>query len=92
MFPNEWQEESNKHIELLQDVIKGLRAEIEILRQANKNDLLQRVNHHIDFEKLRQDYFNECVDKTSGKSKLYVCLAPHDLFEWFRKKLIGYEA
>lgn len=32
MFPNKWQDESNKHIELLQDAIKGLRAEIEIMK------------------------------------------------------------
>jgi hypothetical protein len=48
------------------------------------------VSHRIDFEKLRQAYFNECVDKTNGKSKLHVCLAPHDLFEWFRKELLEY--
>lgn len=51
---------------------------------------INSVSHRIDFEKLRQAYFNECVDKTNGKSKLYVCLAPHDLFEWFRKELLEY--
>jgi len=31
--------ENNKHIQLLEYVIKGLRAEIEILKQINENDL-----------------------------------------------------
>jgi len=51
---------------------------------------IDSVSQRIDFEKLRQDYFKECVDKANGKSKLYVCLAPHDLFEWFRKEILEY--
>ncbi len=46
----------------------------------------------IDFNKLRDEFFDECVDKRAfceiGESfDRVVSLAPHDLFEWFKKKL-----
>ena len=46
----------------------------------------------IDFNKLRDEFFAECVDKRAfceiGESfDRVVSLAPHDLFEWFKKKL-----
>ena len=89
--PRHAMEKTVKHlkqdISLLDDIIEDL------ANGDNASDSglhLQRVSHRIDFEKLRQAYFNECVEKTNGKSKLYVCLAPHDLFEWFRKEIIEY--
>ena len=46
----------------------------------------------IDFNKLRDEFFDECVDKRAfceiGESfDRVVSLAPHDMFEWFKKKL-----
>ena len=46
----------------------------------------------IDFNKLRDEFFAECVDKRAfceiGESfDRVVSLAPHDMFEWFKKKL-----
>lgn len=36
----------------------------------------------IDWRKLREDFFNECVEEKR------ICIAPHDLFEWFKRKLL----
>ena len=48
----------------------------------------------IDFNKLRDEFFDECVDKRAfceiGESfDRVVSLAPHDMFEWLEKKLIN---
>lgn len=77
MFPNRWQEESNKHIELLQDMIKGLRAEIEILKQANKNDLLPLVMPSLldlDFKQMRKakGLTLRQVEESTGISNAYL--------------------
>lgn len=48
----------------------------------------------IDWAKLRQDYFAECVDNQQeqlddgiSSSRIRVNLAAHDLFEWFKRKI-----
>ena len=46
----------------------------------------------IDFNKLRDEFFAECVDKRAfceiGESfDRVVSLAPHDMFEWIKNKL-----
>ena len=48
----------------------------------------------IDWQKLRNDFFTDCtesqegVDYWTGANTLKrVCLAPHDLFEWFKTKI-----
>lgn len=47
----------------------------------------------IDWDKLRKEFFHECTDKTFANkyspSIKKVSVTPHDLFEWFRKKLAG---
>ena len=52
----------------------------------------EKSKNPIDFNKLRDEFFAECVDKRAfceiGESfDRVVSLAPHDMFEWFKKKL-----
>ena len=42
----------------------------------------------INWDELRTSFFNECTDKSFGLSK--VTLAPHDLFEWFKKEVMEF--
>ena len=53
---------------------------------------LRESKNPIDFNKLREEFFAECVDKRAfceiGESfDRVVSLAPHDMFEWIKKKL-----
>ena len=52
----------------------------------------EKSKNPIDFNKLRDEFFDECVDKRAfceiGESfDRIVSLAPHDLFEWIKNKL-----
>lgn len=54
--------------------------------------IISESKKEIDFNKLRDEFFDECVDKRAfceiGESfDRVVSLAPHDMFEWFKKKL-----
>ena len=42
-----------------------------------------------DWKELRVKYFDECVNiyTAPGIYKIQVNLAPHDLFEWFKKEI-----
>lgn len=42
-----------------------------------------------DWNKLREQFFEECVDDIPGGSMRKVNMAPHDLFEWMRYKIEG---
>lgn len=66
------------------DRISGLIKVVSAMRDEAREE---KDSIRIDFGKMREAYFNECVDKDSGR-KLKVCLAPHDLFEWFKKELV----
>lgn len=45
----------------------------------------------IDWKEMRNNFFNECTTETpreeSGKK---VNMAPHDLFEWFKREISEY--
>jgi len=45
----------------------------------------------IDWKEIRNNFFNECTTETpreeSGKK---VNMAPHDLFEWFKREISEY--
>ena len=49
------------------------------------------VSKHIDWVELRNNFFNECTTETPreeyGKK---VNMAPHDLFEWFKRGISEY--
>ena len=49
------------------------------------------VSPRIDWVELRNNFFNECTTETpreeSGKK---VNMAPHDLFEWFKREICEY--
>lgn len=52
----------------------------------------------MNWQKLREKYFKECVseriiiDMFGNENKyLTVCVAPHDLFEWFKREIKNYE-
>jgi hypothetical protein len=56
-------------------------------------DLLHKENHpaeedkpHQNWPSLRQKFFDECVMKVDGSTPR-IDLAPHDLFEWFKKQI-----
>lgn len=42
-----------------------------------------------EWKQLRKDFFNECAvrDSTDGINTIKIDMAPHDVFEWFKKKL-----
>lgn len=41
----------------------------------------------MDWTKIRKDFFSECVD-TLDSSTCRINMAPHDLFEWFRNRIL----
>lgn len=58
---------------------------------VNKNFVLADISPRIDWAELRNNFFNECTTETpreeSGKK---VNMAPHDLFEWFKREISEY--
>lgn len=50
----------------------------------NDNKAIKSIDTQVNWDELRESYFNECVDDKK------VCLAPHDLFEWFKRELLEY--
>lgn len=54
--------------------------------------LIAESKNSIDLNKLRDEFFSECVDRRAfceiGESfDRVVSLAPHDMFEWIKNKL-----
>lgn len=55
--------------------------------------LISESKNQIDINKLRDEFFEECTDAIElgefgdSKSRIKISLAPHDLFEWFKKKI-----
>lgn len=54
----------------------------------------EKSKKEIDINKLRDEFFDECVDKRAfceigGSFDRVVSLPPHDMFEWFKKKING---
>ena len=50
----------------------------------------------IDWKKIRNEFFSECVEQRIVKENgafvdahRWINLAPHDMFEWFKKKIVG---
>jgi hypothetical protein len=41
----------------------------------------------IDWDKLRKEFFEECTEKVGGINLLMINMAPHDMFEWIKKKV-----
>jgi len=51
----------------------------------------------IDWEKLKEAYFNECVEKRIVKDKgipvdylRYITIPPEEVFDWFKKEISEY--
>jgi hypothetical protein len=66
-------------------MIKKLQRDVDVaLRQPP-------VSPRIDWVELRNNFFNECTTETPreeiGKK---VNMAPHDLFEWFKREISEY--
>lgn len=38
-------------------------------------------------DKLRKQFFEECTEKKLPEDPRRICIAPHDLFEWFKPHL-----
>lgn len=43
----------------------------------------------VDWEKLRDAFFKECVKPETENTLAKVWFAPHDMFEWFKSRLAG---
>jgi len=60
-------------------------------KDAQGNSSLGSVSPRIDWVELRNNFFNECTTETPreelGKK---VNIAPHDLFEWFKREILEY--
>jgi hypothetical protein len=49
------------------------------------------VSPRIDWSELRNNFFNECTTETPReKIGKKVNMAPHDLFEWFKREISEY--
>ena len=70
---------------------KKLTEAFDIVLSEVKKNRLGGVSPRIDWVKLRNNFFNECTTETpreeSGKK---VNMAPHDLFEWFKREISEY--
>lgn len=68
-----------------------LESELQEVVSAVEKDKIE--SGEIDFNKLRDEFFNECTlqkcEFVNGNliRTSFVSFAPHDLFEWFKKKL-----
>ena len=80
--------------------IDNFQYDIAHPRRVCKNAFINGANWYkenesknpIDFAKLRDEFFSECVDRRAfceiGESfDRVVSLAPHDMFEWIKNKL-----
>ena len=60
---------------------------------ALRQPLVSKSAPAIDWHEMRKQFFDECVEQhwitKYAPSVKKVSIAPHDLFEWFRKKLAG---
>ncbi|MBE3139178.1 MAG: hypothetical protein IMZ53_01190 [Thermoplasmata archaeon] len=77
-----------RDIDLDNDVPIGLDWGWANLTNRSLPDLekfLSEQSQGVDWVKLRDEYFNECV--LTNRLHSSVCVAPHDLFEWFKRKL-----
>ena len=66
-------------------------AQCELVTTKLKLKVMSKKYKHIDWVELRNNFFNECTTETpreeSGKK---VNMAPHDLFEWFKREIFEY--
>ena len=65
----------------------------EIMSEEKKKptSLQYGVIPRIDWDDLRNNFFNECTTETPREeAEKKVNMAPHDLFEWFRREISEY--
>lgn len=52
---------------------------------------IKELKKEIDFNQLREAFFNECTTSIQKSNELkQVCMAPHDLFNWFKNEINEY--
>jgi hypothetical protein len=66
-------------------------------KEQNSNEpinpalLIGDVRPSIDWAELRNNFFNECTTETPrGGIGKKINMAPHDLFEWFKREISEY--
>ena len=59
-------------------------------KDAQGNSSLSSVSPRIDWVELRNNFFNECATETREELGKKVNIAPHDLFEWFKREILEY--
>jgi len=84
----DWLSKSQKMlVEAMMEAYKELTLE-EVKNNAPLHSVSPRI---IDWKEMRNNFFNECTTETpreeSGKK---VNMAPHDLFEWFKREISEY--
>jgi hypothetical protein len=73
--------QENEHLKF---VVEQLEFEKQLSPKADE----EKLSGVRDWKKLREEYFNDCVVKDSvDRNKIRIDYAPHDLFEWFKRKL-----
>lgn len=55
---------------------------MNLLKKTKKLKTMSKIN----WKRLRENYFNECVEQNARGMKRVV-IAPHDLFEWFKAEI-----
>jgi hypothetical protein len=77
--------------ELIEKLKKEFSGNISYLSGVNDGMycLLRNLESKIDWNKLREEYFNECTYRQFPieKNSVKINMAPHDLFEWFKSKV-----
>jgi hypothetical protein len=68
----------------LDPLLERIEQAMEKYSEQFSKQLESKLSKEIDWDKLRTEFFNECVDK---HPLMKVNLAPHDMFEWFKSKI-----
>lgn len=58
---------------------------VDKLRPSELEDLHEHCGNKIDWESLREDFFNECTNQFNGIAP--ISISSHDVFEWFKNKI-----
>ena len=72
--------------------MKDKNFEINAERYAEHLDRgWHKILTELEWIDLRKQFFAECVGEIHDRGRIVVMLAPHDCFEWFKKRLCGAE-
>ena len=83
-------EELGYETEIIRGNIQGYEKALEDIKELMT--ALKSIDEtNIDWDELRKNFFTECTTETSREeSGKKVNIAPHDLFEWFKREISEY--